>query len=219
MAGIRPLPTANGDDMPRTADTAPGTTGGIPPAKRAIMAKAARLFADKGYGSVGISEVGEVAGLGKGALYYHIGSKEELLYSIMTDYMQQLNNAANAILDEVSDTRERIEKLSASFMSTMFKSRAAMTVCFREVHSLGLEKRDRVMQLHADYQRIWERTYADGVARGECREVSRLETKALLGMYFYAFLWVRLEGPATSDQIARDFADIVLAAVALPPKR
>lgn len=181
--------------------------------KREIMDRAADLFARKGYGSVGISEVGEVAGLGKGALYYHIGSKEELLYSIMTEYMMQLNASANHILERVADTRERIVALSESFTETMFHSRAAMTVCYREVHSLGIETRDSVLQLHSDYQRVWERTLAEGAERGECRVVSRLETKALLGMYFYSFLWVKTNGPATSKDIARDFANIVLAAV------
>ena len=182
--------------------------------KREIMDKAADLFAKKGYGGVGISEVGEVAGLGKGALYYHIGSKEELLLSIMTDYMMQLNASANLILERVTNTRERIIALSESFTDTMFHSRAAITVCFREVHSLGIETRDSVLQLHSEYQRVWERTFAEGAARGESRPMSRLETKALLGMYFYSFLWVKTHGSATSKDVARDFANIVLAAVA-----
>ena len=178
--------------------------------KRQIMAKAASLFAERGYGSVGISEVGDMAGLGKGALYYHIGSKEDLLHVIMTDYMMNLISAANDILDRHQDTRERIRLLSRSFMQTMFRSRAEMTVCFREVHSLGAERRDGVLRLHADYQRIWEKTFEEGAARGECRPVDRFECKALLGMYFYSFLWVRTKGPATCDEIAGKFAGIVL---------
>jgi AcrR family transcriptional regulator len=182
----------------------------ISKAKRQIMERAAHLFAERGYGSVGISEVGEVAGLGKGALYYHIGSKEDLLYAIMTDYMMQLNAAGFLILDRVKDTRKRIVKLSESFMETMFRSRAEMTVCFREVHSLGFEKREGVLGLHGEYQRIWEKTFADGAAAGDCRRVPKIECKALLGMYFYSFLWVRTDGQANSSEIAAQFAGIVL---------
>lgn len=182
--------------------------------KQDIMNKAANLFADRGFGSVGISEVGDVVGLGKGALYYHINSKEELLFSIMSDYMVQLIAAGHHIVEKHADARTRIIALSASFMETMFSSRAAMTVCFREVHSLGPEKRDSVLGLHADYQKIWERTFNEGAEKNECRTVNRLEAKALLGMYFYSFLWVKTDGPATSDEIARSFANIVLAAVA-----
>ncbi len=181
--------------------------------KRRIMTRAAVLFAEHGFGSVGISQVGEAAGLGKGALYHHIGSKEDLLYVIMTDYMTGLIASAEQVLQETDDTTERVHRLSRSFMDTVFTNKAQMIVCFRESHSLGAERRQKVLGLHADYQRIWERTFADGVRRGECSEVSRLECKALLGMYFYSFLWVRRGGPASSTDIANDLASIVMRAI------
>lgn len=183
--------------------------------KLEIMERAAQLFAEQGYGSVGISEVGEVAGLGRGALYYHIGSKEELLCDIMTNYMERLLANAEQIVATTSATKERIERLSKGFMATMFESRSAMTVCFREVHSLGDEKRAGVLGLHGQYQEIWERVFKEGEKNGECRAVNRLETKAILGMYFYSFLWVRADGPSTSDEIAEHFSGIVTRALLL----
>ena len=179
------------------------------------MERAAQLFAEQGYGSVGISEVGEVAGLGRGALYYHIGSKEELLCDIMTNYMKRLLVSAERIIETTQTAGDRIRRLSKSFMETMFESRSAMTVCFREVHSLGEEKRAGVLGLHGQYQEIWERVFKEGEKSGECRPVNRLETKAILGMYFYSFLWVRAEGPSTSDEIAEHFSGIVTRAVLL----
>ncbi|MEM7442391.1 MAG: TetR/AcrR family transcriptional regulator [Pseudomonadota bacterium] len=183
--------------------------------KREIMDKAAHLFAQKGYGSVGVSEISDMVGFGKGALYYHIRSKEDLLYSIMTDYMVRLVAAAHRILEQHAHTSDRVERLSESFLETMFANKAAMTVCFREVHSLGAGRRDDVLKLHSDYQQIWERTFEDGASAGESRLVNKIETKALLGMYFYSFLWVRTDGSAGSDAIARGFARIVLNAVAI----
>lgn len=181
-------------------------------AMRQIMTRAAKLFAERGYGSVGISEVGEAAGFGKGALYYHIGSKEDLLFAIMTDYMMNLNLASAEIMQREYGTHERIVELSRAFLETMFISRAEMTVCFREVHSLGTTRREDVLGLHTAYQRIWEQVFEEGAARGECRSISRLECKALLGMYFYSFLWVRTNGNASSLEIADSFARIVIDA-------
>ena len=181
--------------------------------KRRIMTLAAELFAEKGYGSVGISEVGEAAGFGKGALYYHIGSKEDLLFEIMTDYMVELNAAAHEILETVRGSRERIVALSRSFMSIMFRSRSEMIVCFREVHALGLDKRKAVLSMHSEYQDIWIRALKDGEAAGDFRPVPKVEIKALLGMYFYSFLWVRADGPVSLKAIADSFASIVLKAV------
>jgi AcrR family transcriptional regulator len=181
--------------------------------KLEIMDRAATLFAEQGYGSVGISEVGSATGLGRGALYYHIGSKEELLCDIMTAYMQNLIANAEGLLFEVPDTAERIDALSSDFIRTMFKSRSAMTVCFREVHSLGDEKRAGVLGLHGRYQQIWEQVFDEGAAARQCRPVTRLETKAMLGMYFYSFLWLRERTGSTPQEVAEKFAGIVKRAV------
>lgn len=180
--------------------------------KRMIMEVAAKLFADKGYGSVGISEVGDVAGFGKGALYYHIKSKEDLLFDIMTVYMVELINAARAIEISGASVPERIRALSRSFMEIMFASRPEMTVCFREVHALNDAKRKGVLALHADYQDIWLRVFQDGARQGVLRAMSKTEVKAILGMYFYSFLWIKGDGVMTIDAIAEDFAGITLRA-------
>lgn len=180
--------------------------------KRLIMEVAAKLFAEKGYGSVGISEVGDVAGFGKGALYYHIKSKEELLFDIMTVYMVELINAARAIEISGASVADRIRALSQSFMEIMFASRPEMTVCFREVHALNNDKRMGVLGLHADYQDIWVRVFQDGARQGVLRSMSKIEIKAILGMYFYSFLWIKGDGAMSIDGIAKDFAGITLRA-------
>lgn len=189
----------------------------LSPTKRRVMHVAATLFAEKGYGSVGISEVGDAAELGKGALYYHIRSKEDLLFDIMTLYMMDLVAGASEVLDGTPGAEDRVRALSAGLIQTVFHARAEMTVCFREVHSLGEEKRSNVLKLHGDYQRIWSKVLAEGVDEGVFRPLSRVEINGLLGMYFYAFLWVRPNGKETPDQVAGAFSDIVLRAARKDP--
>ena len=188
--------------------------GDLSDSKRMIMEVAAKLFADKGYGGVGISEVGDAAGFGKGALYYHIKSKEDLLFDIMTVYMVELINAARTIEISGANVIDRVRALSESFMEIMFASRPEMTVCFREVHALTEARRKGVMALHAEYQDIWVRVFADGARLGVFRSLSKIEVKAILGMYFYSFLWIRGDGAMTVRAISENFAGIALRAAA-----
>lgn len=44
------------------------------------------------------AELGEAVGLGRGALYYHISSKEDLLYNISSHYMQLLIDVSRNII-------------------------------------------------------------------------------------------------------------------------
>ena len=68
----------------------PGTAASDEPRRSAkavarrevIIDTSARVFARRGYHATGIAELCTVNGLGKGAFYHYIGSKEELLAAI-----------------------------------------------------------------------------------------------------------------------------------------
>lgn len=176
------------------------------------MKAAARLFAQKGYGSVGTAEIGQVTGYGKGALYHHIHSKEDLLVDIMTVYLHDLLEDARAIIAAHPQTEARIHALSASLMEAVVQDNAEMTVCFREVHALSPDRRRDVLRLHGDYFRLWEQVVNAGRDTGGLRAIDADELKALLGMYFYSFLWI---GPAREgdiESLSQKFANLVLRA-------
>ena len=187
--------------------------GEASPTRNRVLQIAASLFAERGFSAVGVNEIGEATGLGRGALYYHISSKEDLLYDITTAYMTDLVKDARAILERESDPVARIRALSRALMGAIAQHLSEMTVCFREVHALTAERRLAVMGLHSDYQAVWATTIADGVKRGVFRKVSVVVLKGLLGMYFYSFLWLDPNGPSSAAQIGDAFADVVLRAI------
>jgi AcrR family transcriptional regulator len=51
----------------------------------ATLRAAERLFADKGYARVSMSDIAKAAGVSKGLIYHHFPSKEELLRQILED--------------------------------------------------------------------------------------------------------------------------------------
>ncbi|MCA0205302.1 MAG: TetR/AcrR family transcriptional regulator [Proteobacteria bacterium] len=180
--------------------------------KRAIMKTAAQLFAEKGYGSVGTAELSSATNHGKGALYHHIRSKEDLLFDIMTVYLHDLLAEAETILAESDDPEQRIRALSLGLMQAVVQDNAEMTVCFREVHALSSEYRRAVLRLHGDYFRLWERVMNEARDAARLRAVDPDELKALLGMYFYAFLWVGPQRAGDIEALAEKFAGLVLRA-------
>ena len=185
--------------------------------KHRIERAAAELFARHGFGSVGVAELCAATDMGRGALYYHIKSKESILFDIAAGYMRTLNAGAAQILQADLEPDIMIRALSRLFLRVMFEDRNAMTVCFRELHSCAADKQTVIRDLHRDYQRFWENAIQAGVDAGRFRSISKVQLKGLLGMYFYSFLWVNPFQSMSADQIADEFADIVLAA--LTPRR
>jgi AcrR family transcriptional regulator len=179
-----------------------------------IRGIAAELFAAKGYNGVGVAELGDAAGLGRGALYHHIGSKEDLLYEIASRYMVELIRGGQEIAASTPEPVERVMALGSHLMSTIVANLAEMTVCFREVNALTGHHHKTVSKYHSDYQKLWEDVIALGVARGVFRPVDRVTIKGLLGMYFYSFLWLRKDGYHSPEKIGKIFGDIVVRSLA-----
>jgi AcrR family transcriptional regulator len=174
----------------------------------------AQLFASRGYNAVGIAEIGDAAGLARGALYYHIGSKEDLLYNIVIRYITDLVDAGHRILAEVQDPPTRIRSLSRHLIRTIATHLSELTVCFREVNALTGERHRLVSELHSQYQAIWSQVLTDGAEKRIFRRLPPVALKGILGMYFYSFLWLKPDGRNGPDEIADIFSDLVFRAAA-----
>ena len=173
----------------------------------------AELFAKHGYGSVGVAELCTAVGLGRGAFYYHVVSKENILLDISVGYMQRLCAEAQVTMARNLPVEAAIRELSDLFLTTMFEHRSEMTVCFRELHLLSPENQRKVIALHRDYEMIWRSVISRGIDEGVFREINTIDIKALMGMYFYSFLWAKPNGNASTPELSQHFSRIVLEAI------
>ncbi len=99
--------------LERHATSAPGPVHEDTPQRSRIRGISAGLFAQKGYAAVGIAEIGDAVGLARGALYHHIGSKEELLYNIVVRYIGDLVGVGRADHSPICRTLSRGSGCSA----------------------------------------------------------------------------------------------------------
>ena len=87
-----PMPATGASDEPRRS--AKWTAR-----RDAIVDTSAQVFAQQGYHATGIVELCEVNGLGKGAFYHYIGSKEELLAAIHDRVMDEVMLGADRVAE------------------------------------------------------------------------------------------------------------------------
>jgi AcrR family transcriptional regulator len=180
---------------------------------------AAELFATRGYRAVGVAEIGDAVKLGRGALYYHISSKEDLLFSIVVRYIEELVIKGREAIENEPDPAKRIYILSRQLMTTIFANLPEMTVCFREADCLTGQRHRIVSDLHQSYQEVWAATLREGEKKGRFRHLSTTAIKGVLGMYFYSFLWLKPGGRQSAIEIADVFADMTLSIAEGRPKK
>ncbi|WP_187369294.1 TetR/AcrR family transcriptional regulator [Baekduia soli] len=182
-----------------------------PDQKRFIRQEAAKLFARQGYHATGVEDISRAVGLGRGALYHHIGSKEQLLFEISRLGLDELFEDTEGVLaDPELDAAGRLRAMSRVLMNNLYDNLAALTVYFREVDLMSPKYRRLLVRQRAGYEAIWRGVIADGVAAGEFAPVDPVIVKGMLGMHNYAYLWIRQNGRLSPDELADVFCTVLL---------
>jgi AcrR family transcriptional regulator len=178
--------------------------------KERIRRKAAQLFARNGYQATGVQEISDAVGLGRGALYHHIGSKEALLEDICAPLAAAMIEVAQALLEADLPAPEKIRRLSRAQMRALADHLPEWTVFQRDAATLRGPVARRILELRKRYEDVCEEIFREGVDAGAFRSVDRLAIKGMLGMHNYAYMWLDPRGRLSPEEVADVFCDVLL---------
>jgi TetR/AcrR family transcriptional regulator, cholesterol catabolism regulator len=179
--------------------------------QKAIVTAAAELFARNGFGASSLDDIAAVLGATKGALYYHIKNKEEILrlifLTVLTASEEPLSRLVKADLPPTEKLRRAIEHQA----STAADRSPAMTVFFHEqAHLTGPFAKEILLRKKA-YAHYFEQIIREGQEVGAFQPDidPRLATFGLLGMCNSLSQWYRAGGPFSPAQIAATFTTML----------
>jgi AcrR family transcriptional regulator len=174
-----------------------------------IVDTSARVFARQGYHATGIAELCEVNGFGKGAFYYYIGSKEELLGAIHDRVMDEVMLGADRVHDAGGTPAAQLAALGAELLDVIGRYPDHVWVFLHEFPALTGERADQFRDRRRGYERRVEAVLQAGITAGEFRAVDVwLTARAWLGMHNYTYLWLRAGGRLSPRDAAQPFADL-----------
>jgi TetR/AcrR family transcriptional regulator, cholesterol catabolism regulator len=177
--------------------------------RRMIVDLAAELFAANGYGETGIREIGDAAGLARGALYYYIESKESLLGEIHDRVLDPLLEQAHAIADSDGTASERIRRVSGELMRQIIERHDHVWVFLHEYRSLTGERRETFRRKRIEFEDILLRLLSEGVDSGEFEITDlRMTMLAFLGMHNYTYQVVHRHAPLDPVALSKLYCDI-----------
>jgi TetR/AcrR family transcriptional regulator, fatty acid metabolism regulator protein len=85
--------------------------------KKEFIAKVStELFARRGYQNTSIEQIARESGYAVGTIYLYFDSKEEVLATILTDYVDEITRKKAEIMTEVSDPVERLRRVIKLFL-------------------------------------------------------------------------------------------------------
>lgn len=182
-----------------------------------VVDVAVELFSKNGYASTGVADIGEAAGLARGALYYYIGSKEALLAEIHDRVMDPLLREATAIGELGVSFPARLRLLSESLLWQIVHRLDHVWVFLHEYRQLQGEYRTLFREKRQRFEGNIRDALAEGARQGALRITDLdLATLAFLNLHNYTYQWVAGRDLSVED-LARFYCEIFLNGVLATP--
>jgi AcrR family transcriptional regulator len=200
-----------------------GRAQGYDDQREQILARAARLFAKRGYTATSMNEVAEACGVSKPSLYHYFRDKHQLLAEIAETHIARLETLVADVAAESHAPEARVRRLIAAFLAVYAGAQAEHRVLTEDVRFLQPPDRRRIL----DGERKVVAAFADAIAeaRPELRgaALDKPLTMLLFGMMNWMFTWLKPRGALTHAEMAPVVADLFfggLGAVrgAVPPR-
>jgi len=185
--------------------------------RQKIIDTAAELFARQGYAATSVNDLGRAVGLAKGALYYYIGSKENLLIEIQGRVMTPLLSRARQIAALDADPLVRMRLLSESLLTIIFRRLDHIWVYEHDYRNLTGDALKTLLAQRAEFERLVTGLLTEAVAQGRFRAVPpRLATLQFLNLHNHTYQWVKPEGRWDAAQLSREYCDTLLRGFGAP---
>jgi TetR/AcrR family transcriptional regulator, cholesterol catabolism regulator len=175
------------------------------PTKERIVEAAVDLFHRQGYNATSLRQIADDVGLQVGSLYNHMSSKEQLLFDIMRDVMEELIEHTEEEMASVgSDSLDRVLaflRASIHFHATRQKQ---TFIGNSELRGLSPEHRAEIVELRDRYETMLRDTLQAAQDDGAL-EVSdvQLATFAALALCTSVATWYRPNGRLSLEDLDR----------------
>lgn len=130
---------------------------GLSPASRreAALSAAVRLFAERGFQSVGMDDIGAASGISGPTLYHHFPGKSAILAHVILRCLDALYFDLAAVLTNTDDPAEALELALASYVRINVAQGDALAALTSEIVNVPEEERAQIRRTQNDYVNEW----------------------------------------------------------------
>ena len=194
----------------------PGHSAGYDARREEIIDKAASLFAQHGYAATGTAQLCEAVGLGKGALYHYIGSKENLLVEIQARVIGPLLVQAREIERLDAPALVRVRLLSETLLTTVFARLDHIWVYEHDYRHVGGDNRKKILRQRREFEKLLRGLLEQAIEDGALRTIDpQLAVLQFLNLHNHTYQWAhRAPKGWTPARLSRDYCATLFTGLA-----
>jgi AcrR family transcriptional regulator len=198
----------------KAAEKLPIQQSSGPQSRREILDAAARLLKTQGYRATTLRDIAETVGMKAGSIYYHFGSKNEIVAAVMNDGVEWVFEAVTSALRDLPSSANQREKLVAAIaahLNALLEYSDYTSACLKSYNDAPDEVRRAARAHRRRYEAIWVKLIDEIVAAKSSPKRVSPDTlrRAVLGMMNWSPEWYR-SGRHSIQILANEFADIIL---------
>lgn len=171
--------------------------------KQKILDASSQLFAKNGYHKASVSSIAIECDMSKALLYHYYPSKQEILYNVMLEHVEELDVLAKATMETDLPAEAALKKIIEQYLN-IYKTRVNQHhLLINELDSLTAIQKNKIIEIQNNVVDV----FAD-LAEAICpTSLERHHAKTaismlMLGMINWTYIWYKPEGSISSSQLA-----------------
>ncbi|MBW1852200.1 MAG: TetR family transcriptional regulator [Deltaproteobacteria bacterium] len=169
----------------------------------------AHLFAHKGYHSTSMRDIARELGMNQSSLYHYFDGKEDMLFKLMNEAMDEALPTIEEICDADISPEEKLTRVLGYYTRYFAGEQEREILLVNEMGSLNGDPRRILLEKQRRYVHLI-RTILDELAdQGKMKKIhTTVALFAFFGMVHYTIKWYRKDGPVSLDELAGSFLEI-----------
>jgi len=172
---------------------------------RKILDKARTLFWKKGYLATGMRDIAAAYGCKPANIYNFFSNKEEILYQVLLDEMEQIIDPIKHLEEDDGTTPEEQLRfvIESHLRLTLSYRRSAKLLFDVALNNLSRAKRKKIVDLRDTYDRIIRKILRRGMDAGSFREIDeKIAGFMLASMITRSRIWYHPKKGVSVDELA-----------------
>lgn len=179
-----------------------------------VLDVAARLFREQGYGSVSLRKIAEAAGIKAGSIYYHFGSKDEIIAAVLDTGIRAVHEGmsqAVSALPEGTGAEAILRAAIGAHLRALLDVSDYSSANVRIFGQVPQSVRDANLHARRAYEAEWDnllsRLQSDGALKRDV-DIRRLRLM-LIGALNATLEWFDPHR-GSAEALSRTYADVFL---------
>lgn len=171
--------------------------------KGRLLAKAAKLFREKGYERTTVRDLASAVGIQSGSIFHHFKSKEEILMAVMREVIIYNTNRMQQLLEEAVTPRDKVLALIFCELEAINGMTGnAMSVLVYEWRSLKPDNQAEILKLRDRYEQLWLNALSEAKSAGQVEADVFVLRRFLTGALSWTTTWFDPKGNMSLKALA-----------------